>query len=449
MDNKRRIYSLNGLPPEVIAVAFAKCSRSPESFDVIARQLNDDKSRQFHEKWVVGYGHSSVAEHAVLNIAIENVSILATKVIEDNRLASYTEKSTRYQQFDKTRYFKPILNPDLEKVYTETMDFILDKYTALIPKMTEFIKNKYPDLKEIETKNKVFDNLRNILPVACLTNLGMTVNARNLEKAIVKMISHPLKEMQEIGNEIKDATMKVTPTLLKYTRFNEYQAETTKALEKETKTLILDIPDSNEAVDLVDYDKDAEEKIITALLYRFSNLPYLKIREKTDSLEPSKKHEIIRLSLEKIGKFDAPLREFENAYYTFDILVDYGAFRDIQRHRMITQTNQEFTPIYGFDVPSEVSEAGLERDFVECMKTAKQAYKIVSETYPKEAQYVLPMAFKKRVLFKANLRELMHFIKLRSGKQGHEAYRRIAQAMYRELANVQPFLASFIEVDLS
>jgi thymidylate synthase ThyX len=448
LENRRRIYTLNGLPPEVVAVTFAKCSRSPESFDVIAKELDADKSRQFHEKWVVGYGHSSVAEHAVLSIAIENVSILATKAIEDNRLASYTEKSTRYQQFDKSRYYKPKLNPELEKVYTETMDFILDKYTELIPKMAEFIKQKYPDLKEIEVKNKVFDSLRNILPVSVLTNLGMTINARNLEKAIVKLLTHPLREMNVIGEELKLAALKTAPTLIKYTKPNEYLAETAKKLEEGAKKIFTEVPEDRQPVKLAEYDKDAEEKIISALVYRSTNLPYNKIREKINSMSEKEKNDILRLAIEKIGKFDSPLREFESASYTFDILVDYGAFRDIQRHRMLTQTNQEFSPVYGFDIPKDVAEARLEKDYVECMRAAKQTYNIISETFPKEAQYVLPMAFKKRVLFKMNFREIYHFVRLRSRKEGHESYRKIAQEMWKELNAVQPFLAGFIPVDL-
>jgi thymidylate synthase ThyX len=443
---KRRIYTLNGLPPEVIAVAFAKCSRSPEAFDKIAHELNEDKSRQFHEKWVVGYGHSSVAEHAVLSLAIENVSMLATKVIEDNRLASYTEKSTRYQQFDKTTYFTPELNPELNKLYKETMDFIMDKYTELISKMSEFVRKKYPEAKEIEIKNRTFDNLRNILPVSVLTNLGMTVNARNLEYAIVKLLTHPLKEMQEIGEELKQAALKVTPTLVKYTNPNEYLAKTEKLLKDEADKLVDIIPNESVPVKLVEYDSDAEDKILAALLYRFSVVDYTKVKEKISSLTKEQKQEIISDALEHRGKYDSPLREFESAFYTFDILVDYGAFRDIQRHRMLTQSNQDLTPIYGFDIAEEVKEAGLDKDYVECMQEAKKAYKVIVESFPKEAQYILPMAYKKRVLFKANLRELFHFIKLRSTKHGHDSYRMIAQEMYKELEKVHPFLAGFVDV---
>ncbi len=443
---ERRIYTLNGLPPEVIAVAFAKCSRSPENFDVIAKELNEDKSRKFHEKWVVGYGHSSVAEHAVLSLAIENVSMLATKVIEDNRLASYTEKSTRYQEFDRSRFYVPEISESSRKLYLETMHSILDKYAELIPKMTEFMIQKYPEAKEIEIKNKAFDELRNMLPVSVLTNLGMTINARNLERAIVKLLSHPLKEMNEIGYGLKQAALKITPTLVRYTEPSKYMIETERDL---VSSKVADIPESRESVSLVDYDKDAEQKILAAILYRLSDVEYEKIRKKVEDMSDEEKQKIISLSLSRMEKFDSPLREFEHAYYTFDVLVDYGAFRDIQRHRMMTQTNQDFSPIYGFDVPKELAEAGLHKDFVDSMKQAKSAFRIIEDQHPKEAQYVLPMAFKKRVLIKANLRELFHFIKLRSSKAGHESYRHIAKEMFEKIRQVHPFLAGFIKADLS
>jgi len=444
----RKIYTLYGYPPEVTAVAFAKCSRSPEDFDKIANELNEDKSRKFHEKWVVGYGHSSVAEHAVLSIAMENVSILATKVIEDNRLASYTEKSSRYQQFTKERYFTPELNPELKKIYKETVDLILDKYTELIPRMSDFVKKKYPNFSVIEIKNRTFDNLRNLLPVCCLTNLGMTINARALEYAICKLLTHPLKEMNLIGDELKETALKVTPTLVKYTDYNKYLGETVKELENDIKEFISDAPDDTSSVKLVEYDQDAEEKVLSALFYRFSNLPYNQIKEKLKELSNDEKRTLIKKALTKLGKFDSPLREFEYPSYTFDVLVDYGAFRDIQRHRMMTQTNQIFSPVYGFDVPDEVTEAGMDADYVEAMKAAKKVYSMIKDEFPKEAQYILPMAFKKRVLLKADLREMFHFIKLRSTKQGHDSYRKIAQLMYKELDKVHPFLAGFIEVDM-
>jgi len=279
--NKREIYTLNDLPPEVVAVTFAKCSRSPESFQDIADELTDELSADFSEKWIVGYGHSSVAEHAVLSLAIENVSILATKVIEDNRLCSYTEKSTRYQIYDRDKYYQPknVLKSKHEKLYRQTCDFLMDTYNNLYEPMNEFLVKKYPREKDVaeklhaaRLKAKTCDNVRYILPVATLTNLGMTANARNLEYAIAKMLSHPLEEIQQIGEEIKTAATKVTPTLIKYANANEYLTETTKELNDIVqKTLPIHNIETSKPVELIDYDQDADDKLVTALLYRFSD----------------------------------------------------------------------------------------------------------------------------------------------------------------------------------
>jgi thymidylate synthase ThyX len=447
---KRRIYALTGLPPEVVAVAFAKCSRSPEPFDKIANELNEDKSRKFHEKWVVGYGHSSVAEHAVISLALENVSILATKVLEDNRLASFTEKSTRYQVFDKDHYYKPskIMNSALAKVYEETADLIMDTYTRLFPRMAEFLTKKYPNAKEIEIKNLACDALRYLLPAASLTNLGMTINARNLEWAIVKLLTHPLKELQEIGQEIKSAAIKVTPTLIKYAKFNEYLSE----IEKELSTISIEYlknprTTNIKGVILVEFDTQAENKLITSLLYRFSNEAYNEIRNIVTNLSSQEKEKIIDASLKKMGKFDKPLREFEHIYYTFNILMDYGAFRDVQRHRMCTQTNQTFTADHGYEIPKEVIDGGFESEFNVCMEKAKKAYDKLKISFPQQASYIVPLAYNKRVLITMNLRELFHFIKLRSGKMGHISYRKIAWQMYDAIKEKHPLLAKYIVCD--
>ncbi len=455
--SKRRIYTLNGLPPEVVAVAFARCSRSPEAFDKIIKELNEDKSRQFHEKWIVGYGHSSVAEHAVLSLAIENVSILATKVIEDNRLCSFTEKSSRYQLFDRNRYYKPknLMASSLGKVYQETADYILDTYNSLFPTMVEFWKKKHlqsedvsDKLYQVQLKNKVLDVLRYMLPVSVLTNLGMTVNARNLEHAIVKMLSHPLEEMREIGEEIKEAALKVTPTLVKYTKYNGYMGETYPAMEKVAEEKIGTVSgDEEQKAILVEYDKDADNKLIAALLFRFSNLPYKKIKDKVEKMDNEEKAKIVDEAMKKMGKFDRPIRELEHIYYTFDVLMDYGAFRDLQRHRICTQTNQECTVCHGYCTPVEIVEAGIKDKYDECMSLALGAYKKISKEFPKEAQYIVPLAFRKRTLFKLNLRECHHLINLRTSKFAHASYKSIAKQMYREIEKVHPLLAKYIRVN--
>jgi thymidylate synthase ThyX len=456
-EQKMRIYSLNDLTPEVRAVTFAKCSRSPESFDEIAKELTEQKSAEFHEKWVVGYGHSSVAEHAVLSIAIENVSILATKVIEDNRLASYTEKSTRYQIFDRERCYKPrkIMDSPLGKLYEETANYLFDTYNELINPVSDYIKKITPQgemaakLYENVCKGKVCDIVRYLLPVATLTNLGMTINARNLEWAITKLLSQPLDEMQEIGQQIKSIAIGVTPTLIKHADSSLFIIETNNALQKIADEILQERPKPTEPVVLVEYDKDAENKLVTALLYRYSALPYSEIKEKVSKIDQTEKEKIIDEALRRREKYDRPLREFEHIYFTFDILIDYGAFRDIQRHRMCTQTNQAVATIHGYDTPKEIIELNLKNKFTSCMEKAEAAYKTIKKEFPEEAQYIVPLAYKKRTLITMNLRELHHFIKLRSGKAGHISYRRIAQQVWDKLNEVYPLLAKYIAVDKS
>lgn len=458
MSEKRRIYTLpNNLMPEVRAVTFAKCSRSPEPFDKIAEELTEEKSSEFNEKWVVGFGHSSIAEHAVISLAVEGVSILATKVIEDSRLASYTEKSTRYQVFDRNKIYHPevLMNSELKDVYENAVNFLMDVYTEMTLPMMEFVKQKYPKpadqdekLYNMVSKARACDNLRYLLPCATLTNLGMTINTRELEHLIKKLLSHPLKEMQDIGSEMKVNAMKAVPTLIKFANKNPYMIETKKKLKEIADNNLGREAGDNRAVTIVDYDKDAEDKLVASILYPYSDLSYKEIAEKVKGMSQEKKSDIIEETLKRRDKFDAPLRELEHVYYTFDILLDYGAFRDVQRHRMCTQSNQAVTTAHGYDMPPEIREAGFEDKFKLAIEKAVSAYDEIYKVFPEEAQYVVPLCFRKRVLITWNLRELHHFISLRSGKKGHASYRRIAQQCWRELDKIQPLLAKYIRVDM-
>jgi thymidylate synthase ThyX len=453
-----RIYHLNDLEPEIRAVTFAKCSRSPLAFDEIAKELTSEKASEFHEKWVVGYGHSSVAEHAVLSLALENVSILATKVIEDNRLASYTEKSSRYQIFDHDKLYKPkkLLESTHRATFENAINKLMSTYLQIAPAMKTFIEKKYqcpegvdPRVHQISLKGKICDNIRYLLPVATLTNLGMTINARNLEHAIRKMLSNPLDEIKEIGAELKRIGTEVCPTLIKYADSNNYLIETAATLEIETKKIFSDNAlEKSEDVVLVDYDKDATDKILVAILYRFSKYSYAQVRERVKLLTMEQREQLLEKFHNKMDKFDWPLRELEHVSYTFDIAMDYGAFRDIQRHRICTQTNQRLTAELGFSTPPEIIEAGLQKEYLDAIATAENAWKQISADFPEEAQYVLPLAFKKRTLITMNLRELHHFIKLRSGKMGHFSYRQIAQKCFEIIKQVHPELAQYIRVTL-
>ena len=457
-DVSRRIYTLpNNLMPEVKAVTFAKCSRSAEAFDKIAAELTEEKSFEFNEKWVVGFGHSSIAEHAVISLAIENVSNIATKAIEDSRLASFTEKSSRYQIFSKEKLYMPeaVISSELKEVYLDAVNSLMDAYEDMTPAMMEFVKQKYPrpadqdeKLYNMVSKARACDNLRYLLPSAVLTNLGMTINTRELEHLITKLLSHPSKEMQDIGKELKEKATEAVPTLIKFANKNDYIVETKKQLKNIAEWELGKDAGNNQAVTIVDYDKDATNKLIAGILYPYADLSYEEIAKKVRTLSEDKKEKIIDETLRRRSSFDQPLRELEHLYYTFDILMDFGAFRDIQRHRMCTQSNQPITVIHGYDLPPEIREAGFEDKFKAVVEKSVEAYKKIVEKFPEEAQYVVPMCFRKRVLITWNLRELHHFISLRSGKKGHASYRRIAQQCWRELNKIHPLLAKYIRVDM-
>jgi thymidylate synthase ThyX len=479
----RPVYALKNLPEEVVAVLFAYYSRSRESLrrnlvkliqerDVdLEASLNGaagaradlaeatEKARQFHEKWVVGYGHASVAEHAVVHLAIEDASIVATKIIEDSRLASYTEKSTRYVLFDDDKFYRVprLLASPHAALYEATVRALLHTYGKLVPEVVDCIKARLPRRPsqgerayDTACRAKAYDLLRYLLPTSTLTNLGLTINARALEHLLSKLLSHPLEEARQIAVAMKCEAVQVVPTLLKYADYNPYLAETDWAMRRLGEELFAeDKPHETPLVSLVRFPTDAEEQLAAAALFSYAHLPWGQVLEGVRKLSTAQRQRIIEEYLRRRGPHDQPLRALEHLYYSFDIVVDYGAFRDIQRHRMATQTRQDLSPAYGYSIPEELVLYGLGEIFHESMKRAADAYHRIAETWPLEAQYVLPLAYRIRVLFTWNLRELCHFIQLRSAKQGHASYRRVAQAVYREIERVHPTIARYIRVDLS
>ena len=483
---ERPVFVVQNLPEEVVAVLFAYYSRSRESLrrnllklltdrdlDMASRVVveEDDeaklanaraRARQFHEKWVVGYGHASVAEHAVAHIAVEDVSIITSKIIEDNRLAIYTYKSTRYVVFDPEKYYKA---PELDGTpyaapYHEAVSAMMRAYAELTPRAIEEIKRRTPR-QEGQTeagyntacKAKACDLLRYVLPAATFTNVGVTVNGRALEHMITKLLSHPLREAREFGAAVKQESVKVIPTLLKYAEPSAFIAETNRAMSRLAADLLGAAPDAGQEpsanrATIVHYDAEAENKLVAAILYEYTQAGAAAVAARVRAMKQEEKERVIDEYLSRRGKWDEPLRALEHVYYTFDLLVDYGAYRDIQRHRMATQTEQRLTNAHGYETPPELVEYGYGATFNELVERGSEAYEKIAGEFPYEAQYVLPLAFRKRALFTWNLRSLHHFVSLRSARQGHVSYRDIAQQVYYEIKRVHPLLARYIRVDL-
>ncbi len=449
---ERDIYLLSprALSPETIAVAFAKTSRAPESFREIAAELSDEKSAQFHEKWVVGYGHASVAEHAVLHIAFENVSRVAIEAIEGNRLASYTEKSTRYQKWGQDDFtIPPELNHHpLREEFIKTVRLLFLTYAESLEPVKNLIMSRVPR-KENESdeaydrriRSQYVDRCRFLLPAAANANVGMTANARVIENTIRKMLSHPLEEVRQIGEKVKEVSKAETPTLVKYADANPYMIETTREIRE------LKIGDwkvkKDEWCALIEYDQDGENKVLAAALYRFGEMSYEDALNYVKS--SNQKEALAHTLLGRLEKFDVPLRELEYCNYTFDLVMDQGAYAEFKRHRMMTQTPQRLTARLGYTTPSLIAEAGFTSKYEAAMETANQMYEKLYLFNPDVAQYIVPNGFNRRVLAQFNLREAFAFCQLRSAANAHFSIRRVAQKIYEEISRVHPLLAKYMK----
>ena len=457
---EREIYLLSprALSPETIAVAFAKTSRAPESFREIAAELSDESSAKFHEKWVVGYGHASVAEHAVLHIAFENVSRVAIETIEGNRLASYTEKSTRYQKWGSDDFTIPpeLDGHPLRDEFIATVRLLFSTYAESLDPTKNLIVERTPrrdgesdEAYDRRIRSQYVDRCRFLLPAAANANVGMTANARVIEMTIRKMLSHPLEEVRQIGEKLKEVSKGETPTLVKYADANPYTVETIRDLENRQSSIPFGHAVENHKSDwctLIDYDKDGEKKILAAALYRFDEIPYADALSYVKGFKKKEREALAETVLGKLGKYDTPLRELEYSTYTFDLVMDQGAYAEFKRHRMMSQTPQRLTTRLGYTTPLLITEAGFGSKYEAAMEAAHAMYEKLHAFNPDVAQYIVPNGFNRRVLAQFNLREAFAFCQLRTAANAHFSIRRVAQKIYEDISKVHPLLAKYMKL---
>ena len=473
MPPERHVYLLSPreLSPETIAVAFAKTSRSPESFREIAAGLSDERSAQFHEKWVVGYGHASVAEHAVLHVAFENISRLAIESLESNRLASYTEKSTRYQKWLPDDFHVPealhahhllpsYLNVcrQLFATYLETLDSV----RAVILQRAARRDQESDEALDRRLRSQYVDVCRFLLPASALANVGMTANARVLENAIRKMLSHELAEVRQIGEQVKAVATTEVPTLVKYadaaphisrTRLDLMEAAakafsghaSPAATRAETGAGPSEVSRIPYCV-LVDYDPDGENRVLAASMYRHSGVPMERALAYVKALDGEGRRALARDTLGGLAEHDVPIRELEYCTYTFELLMDQGAFAEFKRHRIMTQTPQRLTTRLGYSVPRLMVDAGCGAKYEDALGLASDLYEKLAAFDPFVAQYVIPNGFHRRVLCQFNLREAFAFCELRSAPNAHFSIRRIAGQIAHALRGVHPLLSQYMRL---
>ena len=478
----RRIYPLDArkLTEEQIAVAFAMTSRRPEAFDEIAEQVSQEKAADFHERWVLGYGHASVAEHAVLHLAVENISRLACDGLEDNRLASYTEKSSRYQVIPPECFHFPQElsgQPALGNLFQETCQQLFQDYRRFIDGCMAYLRQANPRAEgeresayNLRLRRVATDSCRLALPAATLTNVGVTANARVLEHAVSKLMSSELAEEREVGWELRSQGQKITPTLIKYAAENPYLKEMPRRQRELASQAFHYLPGrsqqqegspptqpspikgegegsriegewvSQSTVRLLHWDKQAEVKLAAAFLYRQSHRSYEEIWRRAVAMDSEQRQEVIDQCIAALGPHDAPVREFELVDYSFEFIMDYGAYREFKRHRMQSYIPQPLTVANEYRTPELLVQAGLADEFAASMERAAAAYWQTHEFSPVVAQYLVTHAHYRRALSKMNLRECYHLFKLRTSELAHFSVREpILQAM-KLAVDVQPQL---------
>lgn len=451
---ERDIYLLSprALSPETIAVAFAKTSRAPESFREIAAELSDEKSAEFHEKWVVGYGHASVAEHAVLHIAFENVSRIAIETIESGRLASYTEKSTRYQKWGPDDFTIPpeLDGQPLREEFVQTVRLLFSTYADSLDPVKNLILSRSPrrenegdEAYDRRIRSQYVDRCRFILPAAANANVGMTANARVIEMVIRKMLSHSLAEVRQIGEKMKEVATAETPTLVKYADVVPYLVETTAEIGNRELGIT---PHQSDWCNLIDYDRDGEKKVLAAALYRFGEMSFADALAYVKSLKKKERAGLADALLKGLSRYDVPLRELEYCNYTFDLVMDQGAYAEFKRHRMMTQTPQRLSTRLGYTIPLLVTEAGFGSRYEAAMESAIMMYEKLYAFNPDVAQYIVPNGFNRRVLAQFNLREAFAFCQLRTAANAHFSIRRLAQKMHEEISRVHPLLTRYMKL---
>ena len=458
---------------------------------------NKNRGEEFYNRVLLEYGDDSVAELGEAQIAIEGLSNITVKKIEDRRIGlSYLEKSSRYVTWNKKEngkyrfYREPeIMKSKFADMYEDTCNFSFETYSKNIEPMIKYVREKYPiekysfkdstdgkeklfsklkneeDVKSANliykgsTKAKALDILRGLLPASTLTNVGITGNGRAFEYLLTVLGSSKLKEEQDLASKIKkelDTTIKsfVRRADDKYGKaFQKYLQEIKNKAKIITKKEIKSKPRIGRFTKLVEYEseKNSIDKIITSLMYEESpSTSYLDILNQVKKIPSQKKNKIISEFIKiRKNRRHRPSRAFESVYYTFDLCNNFGMFRDFHRHRALTLERQLLTTDHGYTIPDEIKILGIEKEYHECMSKTKTTFEKIRKKFPEQSQYVVNFAYNYQYYMKFNLREACHLIELRTVPQGHVDYRQVGQEMFDQIKKVHPTLSDIIKfVDL-
>jgi thymidylate synthase ThyX len=486
------VFALVNLPEVVKGALFARYSRSPKSLrrlfldeflatgDVEHRHVSPGpvasaggergamsappspsdagarRAEQLYERVFFEYGDDSVAQLGGVHLACEGSSNLLTKVLEWGRLMAYLEQSTRYIPYDdrpggRFRYHVPAeLEGDLRTRYVETLDHAFETYRAWLPKLVDHWAARYPRASgdsdavwRSSVRAKALDTLRGILPAATVSNVGLYGSGQAYENLLLRMRAHPLDEVRQYADLMLVELRKVIPAFLRRVdlpdrggAWSAYLVETREDTRRLASRLVAETAELRGDVTLTDFDPDGEVKVVAAALYAASDVPDDQLQERARGMTQDERDAVLTAYVGRRGnRRHRPGRAFERTSYRFDVLADYGAFRDLQRHRLLTLEWQRLTPRHGYLVPEAVTDAGAGDDWARVMDASAALHDAVEAAVSAEvASYAVAMAYRVRFYMEMNAREAMHVIELRTSPQGHPSYRRVCQAMHQLIA---------------
>ena len=483
----RHVFALTNLPETVKGALFARYSRSAKSLrrlflDEFAGTLAGDhassgavgveRAERLYAKVFNEYGDDSVAQLGGAHVACEYVSNVLTKILEWGRLMAYLEQSTRYVPYTDTlhgrwRYHVPAeLEGPLRSRYVATMDEAFAAYASLIDPMQRYFAARFPrapqdseGVHRAAIRAKALDTLRGMLPAATQSNVGLFGTGQAYEALLLRMQAHPLEEVRACGAQMLEELRKLVPAFLtrvdqadRGRRWSEYLASTRDAVRAVAASLL----DGEEAeprdeVTLCDFDPDGEVKVVAAALYAVSDLPDNQLLAAARRMTAEQRAGVLRAYVgARTNRRHRPGRAFERTAYRFDVLTDYGAFRDLQRHRLLTLEWQPLSTRHGYSEPDALREAGVLDGWTRVMDASSDLYEAMrSAGLDAAAPYAVAMAYRVRFYMDMNAREAMHILELRTAPQGHPAYRRVCQRMHdlirdaaghRSIAGVMTFV---------
>ena len=468
----RPVFAIINLPEIVKGALFARYSRTKKSlrrlfldefYDGESGTVTDDigaaKAEELYERIFIEYGDDSVAQLGGAHIAVEQCSNVLTKLIERGRLAGYLEQSTRYVPYDdrpggRWRYYEEpaIASSAHDAAYRETMDRIFERYAGAVEPTVAAFADRFPKTPDdpdrvynATIKAKALDALRGMLPASTVSNLGVYAAGQAYEMMLFRLLASPLDEAQMVGQMMLEELRKVIPAFLvrvdQPNRGGEWidhlrsTRENMRALTAELLTG--EEPEPAPLVRLSSWDPDADEALVAAMLYPYSDLPEERLIELARKMSVEERLRVLRTYVgERRNRRHKPGRAFERVGYRFDVLGDYGGFRDLQRHRMLTVDWQDLTTEHGYELPEEAEEMGFAAAYREAADRSAELWQRVHADLPDQAPYTVCMAYRIRYAMQMNLREAFHLIELRTSPQGHPGYRKVAHEMYRQIADV-------------